>query len=142
MTAEARSRVVQEARSWLGTPYHHAARVRGAGVDCGQLVAAVYEAAGVVPPVEIAPYPSDWNLHRGAELYLDVVQQHAREIDAPQPGDLAVWRFARAFSHGAVVIAWPVIIHAYFGLGVIQEDAAANQNLAGRPVRFFSPWEA
>lgn len=143
MSADARARVVQEARAWLGTPYHHAARVKGAGVDCGQLVAAAFEAAGVVSPLAIAPYPSDWNLHRGAELYLDVVLQHAREIEGPpSPGDIAVWQFGRAFSHGAIVVEWPVIIHAYFGLGVVQEDALANQNLAARPVRFFSPWGA
>ena len=26
--------VVAEAESWLGTPYHHEARIKGHGVDC------------------------------------------------------------------------------------------------------------
>ena len=29
-----RAAVVTEAKTWIGTPFHHAARVRGAGVDC------------------------------------------------------------------------------------------------------------
>lgn len=30
-----RAAVVAEARSWIGTPYHNCADVKGAGVDCG-----------------------------------------------------------------------------------------------------------
>ena len=33
--------VVRMARTWLGTPYHHQGRVKGAGVDCGGLVIGV-----------------------------------------------------------------------------------------------------
>jgi hypothetical protein len=33
---------VQEALTWLGIPYHHHARVKGVGVDCAQLLCAVY----------------------------------------------------------------------------------------------------
>jgi cell wall-associated NlpC family hydrolase len=29
-----RAAVVAEARSWLGTPFHHQGRVKAAGVDC------------------------------------------------------------------------------------------------------------
>src|SRR5690349_11447583 len=37
-----RARLLDEARTWLLTPWHHNARVRGAGVDCGQLLIACY----------------------------------------------------------------------------------------------------
>jgi cell wall-associated NlpC family hydrolase len=43
-----RAMVVEEARSWAGTPFRHQARVKGVGVDCAQLVIAVGEAAGVM----------------------------------------------------------------------------------------------
>jgi len=34
-----RKQIVEEAHSWLGTPYHHFAMVKGAGVDCdGQVL--------------------------------------------------------------------------------------------------------
>ena len=49
---EQRQAVVAEALTWLGTPYHHRARVKGAGVDCGQLLAAVFEGAGVLRHVD------------------------------------------------------------------------------------------
>jgi len=29
--------LIDEARTWLGTPYHHQPRVKGVGVDCAML---------------------------------------------------------------------------------------------------------
>lgn len=62
---EQRAAVVAEARTWLGTPYHHEACVKGAGVDCGMLLRAVYIATGVMPKFEVESYPRDWHLAPG-----------------------------------------------------------------------------
>lgn len=122
--AEQRAAVVAEALTWLGTPYHSSAAVRGAGVDCAQLPAAVYAACGLIPRFDIAPYPSDWHMHRTEERYLDQVLDYAAEISGnPRPGDFVLWRFGRTFSHGAIVVAWPTIVHAYVGRPVETEDA-------------------
>ena len=45
-----RQEVVREAREWLGTPFHHQAREKGVGTDCGGLVGGVAVALGIVPP--------------------------------------------------------------------------------------------
>jgi hypothetical protein len=74
VSAAERQAVVAEARAWLGTPWHHEARVKGAGVDCGQFLAAVFEACGLVEHVEVEPYPQDWALHRGEERFLKTVE--------------------------------------------------------------------
>lgn len=39
--------VLAEARRWVGTPWHHQARLRGVGVDCGGLVVGVAHALGL-----------------------------------------------------------------------------------------------
>jgi NlpC/P60 family putative phage cell wall peptidase len=158
--AAQRANVVAEARSWLNTPYHHEARVKGAGVDCAQLLAAVFSAPAValIAPPKIPHYPPDWHLHRDAERYLGIILAHAHEFvpaagSAPQPGDVVLWRFGRCFSHGAIVIGWPRIIHAYIGKGCILDDVetAPWLNFIGengedkgkpRPRRFFSYWKA
>ena len=44
-----RAKVVAEARSWIGTPWQHQARTKGAGVDCAGLVIGVARALGLVP---------------------------------------------------------------------------------------------
>ena len=147
-----RAAVVAEARTWLRTPYHHMGRVKGGGVDCATLLAEVYARAGVVPALAIPFYPPDWHLHRNAERYLDFILSRACEIDdLPAPGDVAMWRFGKCFSHGAIVIDWPLVIHAYSGKGCVLEDTAKAvwlSRLAGRardratqdarPVKFFT----
>ena len=136
-----RAAVVKEAESWIGTPFHHAARIKGAGIDCLMLLAEVYERAGVIARIDPPFYVPDWHLHRDAERYLEGLTRYAREIAAPPlPGDIALFRFGRTFSHGAIVTAWPRLIHAYWSIGVVQGDATLYP-LAARPVKFFSPFE-
>ena len=40
-TGALREAVVTEAKTWIGTPFHHAARIKGAGVDCLMLLSRV-----------------------------------------------------------------------------------------------------
>ncbi|MEA4835374.1 MAG: hydrolase [Anaeromusa sp.] len=120
-----RESVVAEAKAWLNTPYHSGARLKGVGVDCGQLLIGVYENAGFLQQGECEPgaYAFDWHLHRSEEKYLSWVQKYCDLIDGdPLPGDIAVFQFGRCISHAGIVIAWPVIIHAYVGMGVIMSS--------------------
>ena len=80
MTDPRRAAVIAEARAWWRTPYHHMGRSRGVGVDCLTLLAEVYEAAGVIPHIDIPFYPPDWNLHRSEERYMRGLLEYAREI--------------------------------------------------------------
>ena len=38
------SRIVREARSWIGTPYRHQGALKHAGADCLGLIRGVYRA--------------------------------------------------------------------------------------------------
>jgi NlpC/P60 family putative phage cell wall peptidase len=134
-----RATVLAEARSWLGTPYHHMGRIRGAGTDCLMLLVEVYSASGIIPPVSIPFYPPDWHLHRGTERYLDGVMQYASEVAKAEPGDVALFKFGRCFAHGAIVVKWPRLIHAWHNAGVVYGDAI-QAPLAPRAVRFFNPF--
>lgn len=135
-----RERVIAEARRWIGTPYHHQARVLGAGVDCATLLCEVYEAAGCIPHVDPTPYPADWHFHRDAERYLGWLNQYAREVDEPKPGDVIVWKFGRCFSHAAILCENGYIIHSYIGQGVRLELRDA-EIFRGRAVKYFTLWD-
>ncbi len=138
--ARLRRAVVEEARGWIGTPFHHEARVKGAGVDCLMMLAEVYERAGVVGPIAVPYYPADWHMHRDVERYMEGLLGYARPIEGPPlPGDIALFRFGRTYSHGAIVVEWPRLIHAYWAIGVVWGDATLYP-LRDRPVRFFSPF--
>jgi len=142
----ARAAVVAAARSWIGTPYHHAADVKGAGVDCAMLLVRVYCDLGLVEPFDPRPYTRDWMLHRDDERYLDSLLAHAREVASPQPGDVIVFRFGRCFSHGGIVsAALPLkIVHAFApARAVIEEEVMRSAELAERLrlAKFASIWE-
>lgn len=40
-------RIITQARTWLGTPYHHQARLKGVGCDCLGLVVGVADELGL-----------------------------------------------------------------------------------------------
>lgn len=132
-----REQIAAEAATWLGTPYHHQGCVKGVGVDCGMILVAVYHAVGLIPAIDPRPYPHDWNLHRDDERYLGWLQRYARQVAQPDKGDVAVWRFGRTFSHGAICLDGTRIIHAYVGQGCVLADRN-DAELAGREVRFYS----
>ena len=130
--------VVAEAQRWLRTPWRHNARVLGAGVDCAQLAIACYQAAGIAVELDVGRYSRDWMLHRSEEVFLCLVRQHLPAVEAPVRGGLAVWKFGRCFSHCAVIIEWPRIIHAHRPERMVcWGDGEKGSQLAGRPVLFF-----
>jgi len=138
-----RAEVAAEACRWLGTPYHHHGRVHGVGVDCAMLLAEVFERCGMVSHVDAGFYPREWHLHRGEELFLGWLDRcGAREVDTPRAGDVAVYRFGRCFSHGAVIVTDAgLAVHAYIGRGVIR-TAPDEEPLAGRLRRCFTLFKA
>lgn len=151
MTPAQRAAVVAAAARWIGTPWHHRARVLGAGVDCGQLLIAAYAEAGLIEPFDPGPYRVDHMLHSEREEFLAIVERFMRRLpdgEAPQPADVAVYRFGRCHSHGAIVEAWPAIIHAFRPERMVTRgDGAggilARERLPGggsepRPVRFYT----
>jgi hypothetical protein len=106
-----RAAVVQEALTWLGTPYHHHARVKGVGVDCAQQLCAVYEACGCVPHIDPGNYAHDWHLHRGEEVFIGWLEK-AGAREEPLQG-----RQARFWSVGAAR-SCPVQLGCYADLSV------------------------
>jgi cell wall-associated NlpC family hydrolase len=137
MTEAWRSAVVEEAKTWLGTPYHHKAAVRGGGIDCAHLLIEVYSAVGLVPKVDPGDYAPQWHLHRSEEIFLGWIKRYADMVDSPQIGDVGMWRFGRCWSHGSILIGPQMVIHSYVGRGVIMTRVDESP-LAGRPVGWWS----
>ena len=135
-----RGEIVVEALSWERTPYHHRAKLKGVGVDCAMYPSAVYAAVGLTPDL-MPEYSPQWMLHRDEEQFLGWVRDYAVEIEREQvgPGDFAIWKFGRCYSHGAIVIDLPEVIHAVIiGGGVIRANIDRDEELRSRPVKFFT----
>jgi cell wall-associated NlpC family hydrolase len=102
-------------------------------VDCGQLIAAVFHEAGLIDNAEIASYPPDWMCHRDEERFRAEVERFAETVErAPVAGDIVLFRWGRSLAHGAIVVGWPLIIHAQIGRGVILSSIAAEAELRKR----------
>lgn len=139
--AEQRAAVVAEALTWLGTPWRHRGRVKGAGVDCAQFVIGCYVGAGLIPDIDTGEYPRDWHIHRDEERFLTFVPSFAREIGEADvgPGDLVLFKIGRVFSHGAIVLDWPLGIHAAVNEGqVVRCNLDRDVGLTSGPRKFFT----
>lgn len=150
-----RDKIVEEAKSWIGTPYHDHSGIKGAGVDCAFFPLRVYQAVGKVPTDFEVPYysPQQWlnsplqkdKLHLKFEdrTFLDIVLRFAKQEifqeNQVQPGDFVIWRVAASWTHGGIVVSWPdYVLHPIKGRGVIGSHGTKEGFLVGRPHRFFS----
>lgn len=142
-----RGLVVNEARSWVGTPYHDQGDIKGAGVDCGMLLVRVFVDTGLCAPFDPRPYPGDWYMHRSAERYLSFILDRGGETGDPKPGDVMVFRYGRCYAHGGIVTALdPLkIVHAFQPAQRVIEEAVRNNVALCEPQRkpkFFTYWKA
>lgn len=112
-----REQIVQQALTWEGTPYHHQARCKGAGVDCVQLLLGVVYEVGLFKEGEhpVGYYSPQWHLHKNEELLLEIMLSFGlieKPLPERLPGDLVVFKFGRVCSHAAIVLPGDQIIHA------------------------------
>jgi len=141
--ALARERVLKEAQTWIGTPYHHAASVKGAGVDCGTLLIEVYSNAGVIEKFSPRKYSRQFHLHRDEEWYKGYVETWASPVEDPKPGDLVLFKVGRLFAHGAIIIepGWPYVIHAMAREEFVIPDDISRTALKNAEWIFYNPWK-
>lgn len=141
---EQRDAVVAAARSWIGTRYHHAGRIKGVGVDCATFLAEVYPEAGVRAPIVIDKYSAQWHLHSEVPLYEEaIVANGGRLVEVPRKGDVALYFMAKQFAHGAIVSdpATMRIVHAYAPARcVVEGDEAEFGQIVGAERKYFTLW--
>lgn len=115
--AQLREAIVAEATSWLRTPYHHCANVKGVGVDCAMVLVEIGKAVGLVPAdFDPRPYEPEWFLHRDEERYMAGLERFMHRLpagDRGKPGDVDLFRFGRTAAHGALIVSDDLMIHAY-----------------------------
>ena len=107
-----RDAIVAEARSWIDTPYVHAGRVKGVGVDCVQLVVACGLTAGMADP-ELPSY----GFQPDSEVMMLELQKHLNPVPFRKllPADLILFRSGGTLIHvGIVSQLYPMaFLHAF-----------------------------
>jgi hypothetical protein len=139
--AAERALVASEACSWIGTPFHHAARIKGAGVDCAQLLLAVYCGLGLVEEPAIDRYSADWFLHQDRERILEILEAPTVPTDTPDIGDIALFRYGRSVSHSAIVVQYDpgasvvALVHSHRATGVVLGSECPSRFAGYRTLR-------
>lgn len=124
--------------SWVKTPYHHMGRMKGVGVDCAQLLAAVAVNIGVADHVETVDYPQDWHFHQSPKIFLAHVEQYCDLVDDPLDAEIVLFWYGRDYAHGAIILEWPLCIHASVSSGIVEYiDAAQDPHLSKCAKRFY-----
>ena len=125
-----RAQLIEEALSWVGTPYQTHQSCKGAGADCGGYCYGVWRNVGLLPPdARPARISAQWYLHRTDEVIVRGLQAHgavAIPLDQAQPGDVLTFQYGRAQSHMAFLLPHGLIIHSYAYKGAICVDPLTN----------------
>ena len=127
-----RTEVVTEARTWLGTRFHHQEAVKGVGCDCVGLVRGVGAALGIYPddPTSLPEFqqfvgygrdPMAGALEKGCDIFCTKI-----DVADAQPGDVFLIHFGEDPRHVAIIGDYPggglSIIHAYIMLRKVVES--------------------
>lgn len=116
-------KIAKAAMDYLGTPHVNGQKVKGKGIDCGMLLIASLEDAGLVAKneIKIKPYSSEWALHHSDEWFLRYVETYCKKVPLSdlKAGDFLLYQYGRCISHGGVYVGNNTICHACIDLGVI-----------------------
>jgi NlpC/P60 family putative phage cell wall peptidase len=117
------TRVVDESRKWLGTPYRHQGSRLGVGADCLGLVRGVWRALYGIEPDEPGPYSMDWAEKGGEDRLLEAAINYFEMTDQNiESGRLVLfrWNAAALAKHAVIMVSNTSFIHAYSGVGVVE----------------------
>jgi cell wall-associated NlpC family hydrolase len=137
------ARLVEVARRWLGTPFIPHACIPKAGVDCAQLVAAIYWETNAIDAPWFPDYTMDGGDHRNSSQVLEWFEANRRferlEPDtAVKSGDAVCFSMGRVPHHVGLILVPPLFIHAMRNYGVI-ESRLDDPTFAKRLVAVYRP---
>ncbi|MBN4046388.1 C40 family peptidase [bacterium AH-315-P15] len=120
------TRALEQARTWLGTPYHHQASMRGVGCDCLGLIRGVWRALYGTEPELPPAYTADWAEATGEETLLAAARRNLIEVALADagPGDVVLFRMMEKgpAKHAGIMSGSGRFIHAYSNRAVTESS--------------------
>lgn len=77
------------------------------------LLICAFAAAGAIEYFDPRPYNSNWHLHQDEARYMAGLEKYAHQVDEGKLGDIAMYRFGKHASHGAIIVSGDLIVHAH-----------------------------
>lgn len=144
--------LIEEARTWLGTPYHKRGLIKGAGCDCYSFVILCLQSIGLALDNDFPVHGDDWWTNCTDQEYFKRIMKFASEkvrgtglwgtLTEAQPGDIALVRCNRQsqiFNHGGIVVDWPRIIQC--GDRVREVSVWQDPLWRGHEIVIFDPFQ-
>lgn len=111
-----RNDIVNEAREWIDTPYHHLASLKGVGCDCIGLLRGVWEKLKGELPIQPPVYAQQWYLHQSYSQLIEVLTQtyDFTKGSGFQPGSVLCFSIGgRPAGHAGIMVDNGRFIHSY-----------------------------
>lgn len=142
LTPELRDNIIKEAMTWIGTPFHHRAHMKGVGTDCGGFVYEVYRPYFGLPAFPTR-YAEDWALHAEDEKFLNFMKPYIVRVKVPDRAEMVVWKYGKNYSHASIYIGNKKYIHSWGrnGLGgvtISHENFFHARHVGKRPCLAFT----
>lgn len=138
-----RVQVVEHARTWIGTPFHHAARVKGVGVDCAGVPIGVSRELGTVPAdFDVPPYTMTPDGH----TMLEWCNANLRRVEQAQmqPGDMIITIVDKDPQHIGILGNWNhgglSIIHSCNSRSCVPPRVIETRLMFSRRLRFVAAY--
>ncbi|MES2692671.1 MAG: hypothetical protein V4773_04300 [Verrucomicrobiota bacterium] len=135
-TEARRAALLEEVRSWEGTPFSENCAVKGrqGGVSCERWQVAIHSACGACPPLDLPVVPVEqvrhWHEHHEGSLIMDFLRRPELQLrvrrfemdTTPMVGDIVVMRVGKT-EHHLGVWCGPRIYHVAIPTGVVWHGA-------------------
>lgn len=112
-----RAEFIAQTLTWLKTPYHHQARLKGVGVDCIGLLVGVADELGIDTsnvPINYTRAPDP------AQLFAALHETgHVAPAAVSAPGDIVLFRIGRQPTHFGLLTDYG-FVHADHHFGVVE----------------------
>lgn len=137
-------KIIKEAMTWVNTPYHHMGDKKNVGVDCAFLLLKIMNNAGIIDDnkysaikFDVGYYPMDFAFHGTNPIYLNNILKYCDRVEQPQPADIILYNWGNVPSHGALIIDYPKIIHAFMPYNSVCIDNAERLYLKKQVYGFY-----
>lgn len=121
-----RESIVEEARSWIGTPFYPHVAIKGVGADCVTFALRVFQGVGLIPQSESLPkYALDGGSHLPASQVIEWLKACGWFVEisgAPLAGDVVTFRVGKVVHHVGIAITDMKFVHCIRRYGVIESD--------------------
>lgn len=119
-------KLIELAKTYIGTPHINGGDIKGAGLDCCTLVTNFYAELGCTKiPVDFG-YSADWYCRRKCkEILLPYLEKYFDKVTSLRPGDLVSYRWGySSYAHLSIYLGNRKFVHCDADDGCCITDAA------------------